>query len=1274
MFKLQRLEITGFKSFADYTEIVFTGNGITAVVGPNGCGKSNVSDCISWVLGEQRAKSLRGGEMKDVIFQGARNRKPGGMAEVILHMVRDEDTGDADDEELFDIDEALSEIDEKTIDVSELEAEETGTAPVDHSLPSGEIVTQNNGFHAEGDEELAVGLVKAAQVGSARTVERHAKSKRHWRPRSIALDFAPGEAVSVTRRLYLSGESEYQLNGRNCRLRDIQDLFAGTGLSGAHYAIVEQGRIGQILSAKPSDRRSLIEEAAGISKFRTRQRAAESRLEAAKSNLSRISDIVSEIDKQANSLRRQAGKTRRFIALQEEFRVRLRELFAAEGQHYSALIDRLKQELEQAVAAERELAEKVARREIAFREATEGARTAEESLAAVRREHANNALERDRADREHRYQSEQIVALNNRLEALRIENLAVEERVKLIDSEMARLKVDEEKESVEADASRLSLVEAEQKWAEKVEAVRAVEERLEAVRGTLIQHTAAIERFDELRRQLRLNAERLDERRKGLENERDRAEQSITDHNSEAVKLEREIAAEREKLSGLDAEKMQVVAAAGKAREALKRSEQALRLVNEEHSRKKNRLETLHELEEKRAVYFPEVQKLFAEKDKIGVKPIGVLADFLSVDEEAETAVEMLFGPYLQTILVASDTDAVRVAKWVRANNVGRVSTLVIGRNDVDGGAGSSATDGRIAGRLGASEKLLEALLTVFPREMSAVFVDDLETSNAAGGEVLIDAKGEMSISGRMFVAGSATTNGKNASLLAFKRELSGLGQAVEKLAKKISTAEGEAENDRKALVEQEEKTVDLQSLIIKVERGLVALEMQEKTNLQEIERANRHRLVVLAELEQLGGEVEQLETRLAEAAAGELQAESLRASVADEVDVISRELNAARAEAESEAAIVNEKRTLAATSSERRKSVQYALRRLENEWSDLENRLSMQNLEVTEATEKIRRIRESVSEIAGKMASSETQIAAEQQELDEAVRNLDAARSAADEASSGLAELNRRAAEAINARSSIEVRQTEALTELRNLNEKCLHELNQPLADIVDEQEVPEDFDLTGARSLAEVQRQRLEGFGAINMLAVEELAEAEERLDFLTSQRQDIIHSIASAEEALREIKIRSRARFKDAFEAINLNFTQFFVELFGGGRGEMSLLEAEDILEAGIEIVAQPPGKRLQNILLLSGGEKAMTAIALVLAIFKYRPSPFCLLDEVDAPLDDANVGRFVTKIAEMSEKTQFIVITHNKRTMEAARALYGVTMEEAGVSKVVSVKFD
>jgi chromosome segregation protein len=375
MFKLQRLEISGFKSFADHTEIVFTGSGITAVVGPNGCGKSNVSDAMSWVLGEQRAKSLRGGEMKDVVFAGTKTRKPGGMAEVVLHMVRDDTVFDIEESELEDIDEALSGIDEAAVDMDAIEGLDT--------VDEAESVDDGIAVEAEGTDAIAefstgedtengeeVETVQAAQVGSIRTVETKVKTKRHWRPRSFALDFAPGEAVSVTRRLYLSGESEYQLNGRTCRLRDITDLFAGTGLSGAHYAIIEQGRIGQILSAKPADRRNLIEEAAGISKFRARQRAAESRLETAKTNLGRISDIVSEIDKQVNSLRRQAAKTRRFKILQEEFRVLLRQLFAAEGKYLSQLSETLKAELAGAIAAENDLGAQVTAKEEAVREST----------------------------------------------------------------------------------------------------------------------------------------------------------------------------------------------------------------------------------------------------------------------------------------------------------------------------------------------------------------------------------------------------------------------------------------------------------------------------------------------------------------------------------------------------------------------------------------------------------------------------------------------------------------------------------------------------------------------------------------------------------------------------------------------------------------------------------------------------------------------------------------------------------------------------------------
>ena len=1272
MFKLQRLEITGFKSFADHTEVVFTGNGITAVVGPNGCGKSNVSDAIAWVLGEQRAKSLRGGEMKDVVFQGSKNRKPGGMAEVVLHMVRDEDAFDADDAELEDIDSTLSEIDELAVDMDALEAETLETPEqAEAAVPVDAVAeTNGNGFH-EG-EPVEEAKVRAAQVGPVQTVEKTIRTKRHWRPRSFALDFAPGEAISVTRRLYLSGESEYLLNGKTCRLRDIQDLFAGTGLSGSHYAIIEQGRIGQILSAKPTDRRNLIEEAAGISKFRTRQRAAEARLETAKSNLSRIGDIVSEVEKNANSLRRQAGKTRRFIALQEEFRVFQRQYFAAEGRYFEDLLAELEKQLAAAVEAEQALVKKVAEMEESAREATQAARTEEETLSAVRQKHAEAELERDRTAREHRYQTEQIASLNSRAEALRSEIGAITERIAVVESERARLIEEEQKESTDAAAAESVLLEAEGLFAAKLADVKAIESQLEKRRSELMQHTAASERFAETARQLASNKDRLLERITGLEREEQRAAESHQEHIAESERVAGELVTERGKLEELQKEKAGFLAEAETARGLVKEAEEKLREAQQEYSRVKHRLETLQELDEKRAVYAPEVQKLFAEQANIGVELKGVLADYLRVDAGAEKAVESLFGPMLQTVLVGSVEDAKRVTDWLTREESGRIAALIVGESDL-ANAGTPTGGSSVAEALGVSHELRSLLLETFPREMAARIVESFD-GIAGTGETLVNRAGDILINGRLFISGSTPADEQNASLLAFKRELSGLSKRAASLEADLQKAETETQEKRTKLAEIEEKAVDVQSLIIKVERHILTLEGQETLAKQEIDRSDRHRRVVAEEIAQAKKEVGEFETRIAEAEQNSRNAVEMQSGAQADLDAIAVSLMKAREVFDSENEVLNQKRTLAATSAERRRSAQSALRRVENEQKELESRIANRRQELEQTDARIAELEASISDISGRIAGSGNAKEAEQTELAEALQRLTAARERADATSTELADLNHKAADAMNERAAVEVRQTEALTHLKNINEKCTQELNVPLAELTQSEELPEDFDLREARSRVEDMRQRLEAFGAINMLAVEELEEAEERLLFLTSQRKDIIDSIASAEEALREIKERSRERFVEAFQAINANFTDFFQELFGGGRGEMTLLEAEDVLEAGIEVVAQPPGKRLQNILLLSGGEKAMTAIALVMAIFKYRPSPFCLLDEVDAPLDEANVGRFVNKIASMAEKTQFIVITHNKRTMEAARALYGVTMQEAGVSKIVSVKFE
>lgn len=796
---------------------------------------------------------------------------------------------------------------------------------------------------------------------------------------------------------------------------------------------------------------------------------------------------------------------------------------------------------------------------------------------------------------------------------------------------------------------------------------------METARGRLMQHTAAAERFDEVARQLEHNLERLTARAEGLDKEGLRADETFSTNQKQADELAKSLAAEEVKLTDLNAEKDGLLAITADARTAQRTAESELQILQDEHSAKKHRLATLLELEEKRAVYTPQVQKIFAEEKNIGVSLAGVLADRLNVVPEAETAVETLFGAFLEAVVVESLDDAKRVSAWLKENDIGRTAMIILPKGD----AGEKRKSGKgdtIADILGVSADLEKVLRSIFPREMSARLVRELDEKGGSDGDMLVNYDGDLLLGGKLLVGGNRTSTGQNESLLAFKRELNHLDVDCRRLANDIEKATAKVESARASLVESESKMVDLQSLIIKVDRGIHGLQIQVRSAREEIERAERHRKVVADEAGQIKAEILDAQTKRAEAIGGKESAEAARITAKADIERIAADLGQARAKTDAANAVLNDKRMIAATSDERRRSAVSALRRVENEGKEISTRLGLQNLEISEAEGKIRELHTAINDITDRIASAGDEVANENTELTAAITGLAAARENADRMSETLADLNRQAAEARNERAAVEIRQAEAVTELKNIGENCLQELNVSLGSLVAEVEPAEDFVLENARREADDLRQKLENFGAINMLALEELGEAEERHLFLTTQRQDIIDSIAATEEALREIKQRSRDRFKAAFEAINENFVEFFQELFGGGQGQMTLLESDDILEAGIEVVAQPPGKRLQNIMLLSGGEKAMTAIALVMSIFKYRPSPFCLLDEVDAPLDDANVGRFVDKIASMSEKTQFIVITHNKRTMEAARALYGVTMQEAGVSKVVSVKFE
>jgi chromosome segregation protein len=1053
------------------------------------------------------------------------------------------------------------------------------------------------------------------------------------------------------------------------------------------------------------DRRTIIEEAAGITKFRVRQRAAEARLDSARSNLSRISDIISEIDRQVNSLRRQAAKARRYGVFREELRELLRHVFVAEDRKLTRLLDETQEKLLEASAMEGRVADELEQQEGAARGATQEARKTEDDLTAARAAAAEAVLRRDRQARERTYQEEQVISLEKRKNEVGAEIDALSQRLVLVEAECKRLQEEDAKLRTEADQSVASLRTAEESYAEKLTLAIKAEAEIESARADLLKHTAVAERLCEITRQLEGTLERLGVQAEGLAREGERAAAQHAERQVEANAFNQEVDAARVHITTLQAERERAVDAVVQGHESVSDTEADLTRIRDEYSRTKHRLESLKELDDRRAYYSSAVQLLFSEDS--GPRDfhfIGTLADALNVEAKWERAVEGVFGSSLQSIVVPTPDDAARAAHWLRENNGGRASFLVAG---LHGGSDESNTqidspinalaceleerpalkisfanepiapNLKIADLLGAPAELLSVLNRTLPEKMSARLaanLDDAMTQSLATGEVFVTLNGDWVASGQFVSAGDARALEEGAGLLTFKRELRELEARAEVLSSESSAAEEAARKARANLVGLEDAVLILNEAIGREEREAMARELTATGLAHEIERAERHLRVVADDAARVEQERAEVERRRATAIVEAQEAESARVAATELVISATSLLAEARRAAESESEGLGGQRAAAAAATERRRGTAAELRRMEAEYADLAARVERHRLELVEMTERIEVLRESIADLEYQASTVAAEREREEHEIAALSARLEEARRQADALAEELSDLNKHAAEVRDLRAGIEVQRAEAQARLTFVRENCAAELNQSLEELAREQPLDDGFDLETAQARVEELRARIEGFGGVNMMALEELSENEARLLFLTTQRQDIVDSISSTEEALREIKRRSRERFRHAFEQINKNFSELFQELFGGGKGEMSLIEGDDVLEAGIDVIAQPPGKRLQNVLLLSGGEKAMAALALVLGIFHYRPSPFCLLDEVDAPLDEANVGRFTDKIAQMSANTQFIVITHNKRTMEMARALYGVTMQEVGVSKLVSVRFE
>ncbi|MFN2634893.1 MAG: chromosome segregation protein SMC [Thermoanaerobaculia bacterium] len=1203
MFKLERVEISGFKSFYEKVDLAFPGS-VTAVVGPNGCGKSNISDAVSWALGEQSAKTLRGERMDDVIFNGSARRRPLGMCEVILT----------------------------------LSTRTRVSSPQDgNGNGNGHGVGNGNG-NGHGEARASGDAEPGAEAES--------------------------DLLRIGRRVYRDGTGEYFLNDKQVRLKDIQDKLLGTGLGVRAYSVIEQGRIDQVLSTKPQDRRRLIEEASGITRYRLKKRLAEGKLEETRGNLLRISDIVSEIEKNVASLKRQASRAARYREQSDALRgkkaalARTRHdvLLAAVGEAERARNARRDAEAAAAAALGRAESQLESARIAAADLQTERDRL-RDAVAAL-----ENAIQRDDAALEGSRRASADLA--DRRASLEREGRDVTAEQTRSASELVELEERLERAVVEARARSLAREDADRRASAAASAFTALERDLDLAREEALLAAGDRVTARNARHEVDLEASRATASLARLEEAHSRAvsELSSRERDVEAAleeerRLTREAAAARADTEAWEAELSRLAG-------ALAESEVARETAREGLSVAEHRLGALNEIWKSRQGNLHAVRGALG---AAGIAEAGALADRLSPAPGWEEAVDLLLGDDLEAIVCGGDPAAAVEA-----------SRGLASASFVRGGWSREPSGSAVPGAEGSWDIALRNFSSLSAAERAALPPVSLVSNLAAALALSASYPTATFVTRtRELVRGSLVrvvhTPPEASGLFALRREIDRLELDTARARGSVSALDRSLEDLRRARHECEagmpgrrdlerEASARLSGFVARFEerrseRDRLAkeretLEIESAVLRQETERLAHTRFALEAEEQTHGGREAEIRDRAEQLAAALPEARSFAAAAAEELA---------------------HRRTEAEVAAERRRSLETAREKLVEARGTLERRMG-------DAFEEGRRLSDRAEELAREEAEARARQTENLRAREAASAELHAASTAASEAAGkvGAAEEGARAERAMldaarEARFASEVAQTRIRADLDHLIAHAQEEFGAPPASL----DAPED---RSAAALAALEGEvaelgaSLERLGPVNLLALDEHRESSERLIFLTAQRDDLLKSVAELQDSIRKINATSSERFRQAFEAVNENFKAMFSRLFQGGAAEMRLLDDNDLLESGVEIVAQPPGKRNQSIQLLSGGEKALTAIALLMAIFRYKPSPFCILDEVDAPLDEANIDRFTKLLRDMTDDTQFIAITHNKRTMETADVMYGVTMEEPGCSKIVSVRFD
>jgi chromosome segregation protein len=1176
---LKRIEMQGFKSFADKTVLEFK-PGITTVIGPNGSGKSNISDAIRWVLGEQSMKSLRGAKSEDIIFAGTQARKSLGFAEV-------------------------------------------------------SIVIDNN------DNKLPIEYSE----------------------------------VTVTRKIYRSGETGYFINKVPCRLKDILELFMDTGIGKDGYSIIGQGKIDEILSNKSEDRRHIFEEAAGIVKYRTRKQESEKKLEQTKLNLLRINDILAEIEANIEPLKLQSDKAKQFLDLREELKSIEVGLFIYNINTYKEKLEQLVKD-EDIITSQKEAEDSKME---ALQASKEELRQVVDDITAQIENMQNIGFESsnkiEKINSEIGISNERIQNNSANKQRLEAEILEVKNRIEELKEEQKQKL--EKKTNLTSNKEKFEkeLAEKETELAELSKKLSAKELEIEG-KKQIVQDN--IDKKYELAAEINtqdVNYENLEKRKKQLKNEIDSviSELDSTRYGKNEIskgfydiESKRNIAVEKLEKS---------VQAKEQNMQKLKQYEDEISKLTYTQRMKQARHQFLIETEKEKEGYNKTVKSLLVacDKDSNLNKGIhGVLANLISVEKEYETAIEMCLGQSLQNIVTSTEQDAKKMIEYLRTNSLGRASFLPIA--SVQGKKLDKLT--KMDGVIGIASDLVKCkkeyeqiILSLLGR---TVVVEDMDTAIALAKKDkysfrIVTLKGDIISSSGSISGGSVQT--KTVNILGRSREIEDLEKELKKLEKQIADKTAEKEEYASSIGDSIEQTAKLEKELQEIEI-VYATEKQKMVAVEENITRLENRLAKLKE------EVTQTEKQKEENRLLKEQKEAEIQELTQQIEELNKVIEEFALNNKDNQKYIDDLNfditnlKISVTSfDESESSIEEMVERISQDIKNNEQSIENKNQNILAITEENTKLEQTITEynnqieqIKQEVTNSGTKVEELKQERiakNEKLVNTE------NEIQSQFSTLESLKEQIIK----LDVKKTKLEQDLQQVVESLWNEY-ELTPNSTEEYQKPNN--VVTAQKQVNSLRNKIKDLGSINIDSIEEYKKTKERYDFMSEQRLDLENTASKLRKIIGDMTTTMQNQFKEKFELINKNFNEVFTELFNGGKAELILENEENILECGIDIRVQPPGKKLQNMMLLSGGEKAFTAIALLFAILKINPAPFCILDEIEAALDDVNVYRFAEYLKKFCKQTQFLVITHRKGTMEAGDSVYGVTMEENGISKLLSIK--